>query len=182
MSDTTPPAGTRGAVDLSAVAGTTTSDTAGAGGGMPAGRVPGPTASSDPSVPTVPRGLVVEVDADTFQEALARTLQVAGVLVLWSSAHPQTRELVDTVTRVAATLGGRVLVLTADLSASPELWPSIERALERSRHFILLVSPDSAASPWVDQEVVRDGQLVTSRNPDDLPAFNREIVNLFAGS
>ena len=129
MSETTPPAGTRGAVDLSAVAGTTTSDTAGAVGGMPAGRVPGPTFSSEPSVPTVPRGLVVEVDADTFQEALARTLQVAGVLVLWSSAHPQTRELVDTVTRVAATLGGRVLVLTADLSASPELLQAFQPLL-----------------------------------------------------
>ena len=129
MNETTPPAGTRGAVDLSAVAGTTTSDPAGAGGGMPVGPAPGPTASAQPSVPNVPRGLVVEVDADTFQEALARTLQVAGVLVLWSSVHPQTRELVDTVTRVAATLGGRVLVLTADLSASPELLQAFQPLL-----------------------------------------------------
>jgi TIR domain len=47
----------------------------------------------------------------------------------------------------------RVFRDTTSLSASPELWPSMERALERSRHFILFVSPDSAASPWVDQEV-----------------------------
>ena len=39
------------------------------------------------------------------------------------------------------------------LSASPELWPTIERALEGSRYFILLASPDAARSPWVEQEV-----------------------------
>ncbi len=39
------------------------------------------------------------------------------------------------------------------LSASPHLWPSIERALDRSRFLILLASPESAASTWVDKEV-----------------------------
>jgi protease I len=34
----------------------------------------------------------------------------------------------------------------------------------------------------VDQEVVVDGNLVTSRNPDDIPAFNREMINLFSQS
>ena len=32
----------------------------------------------------------------------------------------------------------------------------------------------------VDQEVARDGNLVTSRSPDDLPAFCTAIVELFA--
>jgi protease I len=32
----------------------------------------------------------------------------------------------------------------------------------------------------VDEEVVVDGNLVTSRKPDDLPAFNREITKLFS--
>jgi len=38
----------------------------------------------------------------------------------------------------------------------------------------------NAGAHWVDQEVVRDKNLVSSRKPDDLPAFNREIVKLFA--
>jgi protease I len=33
-----------------------------------------------------------------------------------------------------------------------------------------------AGGQWVDQEVVVDGNLITSRKPDDLPAFCREIV------
>jgi WD40 repeat protein len=39
------------------------------------------------------------------------------------------------------------------LSATPALWPAIERALEQSRYFILLASPKSATSVWVQREV-----------------------------
>jgi protease I len=38
----------------------------------------------------------------------------------------------------------------------------------------------NAGAPWVDQEVVVDGNLITSRKPDDLPAFCREIVRTLA--
>lgn len=36
----------------------------------------------------------------------------------------------------------------------------------------------NAGAQWVDAEVVVDRNLVTSRRPDDLPAFNRELVAL----
>jgi protease I len=48
-------------------------------------------------------------------------------------------------------------------------WPSLRTDLK------------NAGAEWVDREVVVDGNLVTSRKPDDLPAFNREMVKLFAG-
>jgi protease I len=38
----------------------------------------------------------------------------------------------------------------------------------------------NARATWVDQEVVVDGNLITSRKPDDLPAFCREIINALA--
>ncbi|HZQ37325.1 MAG TPA: DJ-1/PfpI family protein, partial [Dehalococcoidia bacterium] len=38
----------------------------------------------------------------------------------------------------------------------------------------------NAGGNWVDREVVRDNNLVTSRSPKDLPAFNREMIALFA--
>ena len=38
----------------------------------------------------------------------------------------------------------------------------------------------NAGAEWVDQEVVVDQGLVTSRNPDDIPAFNRKMVEEFA--
>ena len=36
----------------------------------------------------------------------------------------------------------------------------------------------NAGAEWVDQEVVVDGKLVTSRTPDDLPAFMKAVINL----
>lgn len=37
----------------------------------------------------------------------------------------------------------------------------------------------NAGADWVDQEVVVDNGLVTSRKPDDLPAFNRKMIEEF---
>ena len=34
-----------------------------------------------------------------------------------------------------------------------------------------------AGAQWVDEEVVVDGKLITSRRPDDLPAFMRAVIN-----
>ena len=46
-------------------------------------------------------------------------------------------------------------------------WPSLQTDIE------------NAGAQWVDQEAVVDGNLVTSRKPDDIPAFNREMIALF---
>ena len=40
----------------------------------------------------------------------------------------------------------------------------------------------NAGANWVDKEVLRDGLLVTSRKPDDIPAFNKVMIELFAES
>ena len=41
----------------------------------------------------------------------------------------------------------------SSLSANPALWTAIERALSSAKNFILLASPESAASPWVRKEI-----------------------------
>jgi len=46
----------------------------------------------------------------------------------------------------------RVFRDDTSLSATPGLWPSIERALQQSRFLILLTSPEAAASAWVAKE------------------------------
>jgi protease I len=40
----------------------------------------------------------------------------------------------------------------------------------------------NAGAEWVDREVERDGKLVTSRKPDDLPAFCATVVEVFSGA
>jgi protease I len=48
-------------------------------------------------------------------------------------------------------------------------WPTLETDIR------------NAGGEWVDEEVVVDGNLVTSRKPDDIPAFNREMLRIFSG-
>ncbi|HKS75247.1 MAG TPA: type 1 glutamine amidotransferase domain-containing protein [Terriglobales bacterium] len=47
-------------------------------------------------------------------------------------------------------------------------WPSLQTDLL------------NAGANWVDQESVTDGNLVTSRKPDDIPAFNRAMMTVFS--
>ena len=49
-------------------------------------------------------------------------------------------------------------------------WPSLQTDLE------------NAGATWTDEPMVRDGNLVTSRKPDDLPQFNKAMVEMFAGA
>lgn len=41
---------------------------------------------------------------------------------------------------------------------------------------------ENAGAQWVDEEVVVDGLLITSRKPEDLPAFNQKIIEIFGQS
>ena len=47
-------------------------------------------------------------------------------------------------------------------------WPSLQTDIR------------NAGGTWVDREVVNDNGLVTSRKPDDIPAFNQQMIELFA--
>lgn len=46
----------------------------------------------------------------------------------------------------------------------------------------IAVDMQNAGAKYVDKSVVVDGNLVTSRTPDDLPDFNREMLRVFAGA
>ncbi len=47
----------------------------------------------------------------------------------------------------------RVFRDDASLPATAKLWPDIAKALDESRYFILLASPEAAHSPWVAREL-----------------------------
>ncbi|HEU5066195.1 MAG TPA: type 1 glutamine amidotransferase domain-containing protein [Gaiellaceae bacterium] len=63
-------------------------------------------------------------------------------------------------------------------------WMLVEADVVRGRtltsYWSIKTDLKNAGGEWEDKEVVVDGHLVTSRNPDDLPAFNRELVELLA--
>ena len=64
-------------------------------------------------------------------------------------------------------------------------WMLVEAGVVRDRTVTswpsLRTDIRNAGGNWVDQEVVVEDGLVTSRKPDDLPAFNDALVELFAG-
>lgn len=64
-------------------------------------------------------------------------------------------------------------------------WPLIESGGVRGRKMTSWPSLRSdlrnAGATWVDEEVVMDRGLVTSRKPADIPAFNRAMIDVFAG-
>jgi len=71
---------------------------------------------------------------------------------------------------VATICHGPQLLISADLVRGRKMtsWPAIK------------VDMRNAGAIWVDQEVIVDNGLVSSRKPDDIPAFNKKMIEEFA--
>jgi protease I len=82
------------------------------------------------------------------------------------------RDVFDAHKPVGVICHGPWILAEADVLEGRTLtsWPSLETDLE------------NAGATWVDEEVHVDRELVSSRKPDDLPAFCREIVEVFASA
>ena len=80
------------------------------------------------------------------------------------------RSFFDAGKPVAAICHGAWTIIEAGAARGRKIasWPSLKTDLR------------NAGAEWHDQEVVVDGNLVSSRKPDDLPAFNRSMVELFS--
>ena len=65
-------------------------------------------------------------------------------------------------------------------------WTIIETGAARGRRMTSWPSLKSdlknAGADWVDEAVVLDRNLVTSRKPADIPAFNAKMIELFRGT
>ena len=76
------------------------------------------------------------------------------------------KQFVDSGKPVAAICHAPWTLIEADVVRGRRLtsWPSLRTDLR------------NAGAEWVDEEVVTDGNLITSRKPDDLPAFNKTLL------
>lgn len=76
------------------------------------------------------------------------------------------KDFFDQSKPVAAICHGPWTLINADVVKGKNLtsFNSIRKDLE------------NAGAIWVDKKVVVDGSLITSRNPDDLPAFNEKLI------
>lgn len=91
-------------------------------------------------------------------------------LRLDESAIAFIKEFVDAGAPIAAICHGPWTLIDAGGVIGREMtsWPSLRADLQ------------NAGAAWVDRDVVVDRTLVTSRKPDDIPAFNREMIELFS--
>ncbi len=78
-----------------------------------------------------------------------------------------TKAIFDARKPVAAICHAGWMLAEADIARGRSLtsWPSIKTDLI------------NAGAEWVDQEVVEDGNLITSRKPDDLDAFTKTLMS-----
>ena len=86
------------------------------------------------------------------------------------SAVDFVRRFVASGKPVAAICHGPWMLVEAGVvkGKSVTSWPSV--------HTDLI----NAGAKWVDKEVVEDSNLITSRKPDDIPAFSRKVIEIVA--
>jgi protease I len=77
------------------------------------------------------------------------------------------RDFVDSGKPVAAICHAPWTLVEADRVRGKRLasWPSLQTDIR------------NGGGEWVDEEVVVDGNLITSRNPDDIPAFSKTLLD-----
>ena len=80
------------------------------------------------------------------------------------------KQFVESGKPVAAICHGPWGLIEADVVKGKTVtsWPSVHTDLK------------NAGANWVDKEVVQDGNLITSRRPEDIPAFSKRIIETLA--
>lgn len=94
----------------------------------------------------------------------------ADALRLDKKAQAFVKEIDSQGRPIAVICHGPWLLVSAKLTRGRTLtsWPTLQDDIINS------------GGQWEDRQVLRDRNWVSSRKPDDIPAFNREIIKLFA--
>ena len=96
----------------------------------------------------------------------------ADALRMEKKAQEFVRNIDQQSKPIAVICHGGWLLVSAGLVKGRKItsWPTLQDDLR------------NAGAQWEDREVIRDRNLVSSRKPDDIPAFNREFISLLTES
>ena len=112
-------------------------------------------------------GLVKDAKPDEYDAlVLPGGVMNPDVLRMDSDAVTFVRTFVESGKPVAAICHGPWTLIEADVVRGKTMtsWPSVRTDLK------------NAGAHWVDEPVIVDGNLITSRKPDDIPAFSQAIA------
>ena len=112
-------------------------------------------------------GLVSEANPADFDALVLPGGQInPDKLRMDKAAVDFVKRFVETGKTVAAICHGPWTLIEAGVVRGKTMtsWPSVHTDLK------------NAGANWVDQEVAVDGQFITSRKPDDIPAFSEKII------
>jgi protease I len=107
-----------------------------------------------------------KVKADEFDAVIIPGGYAPDKMRLQQSMIELVRKAHDLGKIIAAVCHGPQLLISAGIVRGRRLtsWPSVAVDLK------------NAGATWVDESVVRDGNIITSRKPADLPRFNKAII------
>lgn len=107
-----------------------------------------------------------EVKAEDFDAIIVPGGYAPDKMRLHQPMIDLVKKVYDAGNVVAAVCHGPQLLISADIVRGHRVtsWPSIAVDLK------------NAGALWVDEPVVQDGNLITSRKPADLPRFNKAII------
>lgn len=118
-------------------------------------------------------GLVSEANPADFDALVLPGGQInPDKLRMDKDAVSFVKKFAETGKTIAAICHGPWMLVEADLvrGKTATSWPSVQTDLK------------NAGANWVDREVVQDGQFITSRKPDDIPAFSEKIIEAVSSS
>ena len=107
-----------------------------------------------------------KVEADDFDAVIVPGGYAPDRMRLHQSMVDLVREAYDSGKVIGAICHGPQLLISADILKGRRVtsWPSVAVDLK------------NAGAEWVNEPVVQDGNLITSRKPADLPKFNKTII------
>jgi protease I len=112
-------------------------------------------------------GLVTEAKPEEFDALVLPGGQInPDKLRMDKDAVSFVRRFAESGKTVAAICHGPWMLIEAGVVKGKTMtsWPSIHTDLK------------NAGANWIDREVVMDGNLITSRKPEDIPAFSEKII------
>ena len=112
-----------------------------------------------------------KVRADDFDAIIIPGGYAPDKMRLHQSMIDLVRKAHDLGRVIAAVCHGPQLLISAGIVSGRRLtsWPSVAIDLK------------NAGAIWVDEPLVKDGNIITSRRPSDLPLFNRAIIQALGG-